>query len=153
MPFLLNEHMKAIHLRQSVQDAWPLQLICVCIAMVYLMAGLEKLLIAGVDWINPDSFRSYLYLHQAPLGLWVAKSNFLCTILPLSAMLFQLGFITILFFPRLKLMILLSGVAFHIGTYLLLEVGWYINAWILVYIFFIDWTWLDSYLNRKNKRA
>jgi hypothetical protein len=68
-------------------------------------------------------------------------------------MLFQLGFITILFFPRLKLMILLSGVAFHIGTYLLLEVGWYINAWILVYIFFIDWTWLDSYLNRKNKRA
>jgi hypothetical protein len=143
MPFLVYEYAKAAKKKQHTQAGWPLQLICVCIAAVYFMAGLEKLLIAGLDWIRPDSFRSYLYLHQAPIGLWVAKSNLLCTILPLVAMLFQLGFFTILFYPALRPFVLLSGIAFHTGTYLLLEVGWYINAWIMVYIFFIDWTWLD----------
>jgi hypothetical protein len=150
MPFLMHEHTKAAKLGQHTQAGWPSQLICVCIAVVYFMAGLEKLLIAGVDWVNPESFRSYLYLHQAPAGLWVAKSDVLCTVLPLFAMLFQLGFVFILFYPRLKTLILLSGIAFHIGTYMLLEVGWYINAWVMTYIFFIDWTWLDQYQFRKH---
>jgi hypothetical protein len=145
MPFLLHEYTKAVRDGMMTQAGWPLQLIQVCIAMVYLMAGLEKLLIGGLDWISPDSFRSYLYLHQAPAGVWVARSDLLCTVLPLGAMLFQLGFICILFFPRLKLLIILSGIAFHTGTYVLLEVGWYINAWVFVYIFFLDWTWLDRY--------
>jgi hypothetical protein len=141
MPCLLYEYTKAVYSGKDIQAGWPLQLIRVCIAMVYLMAGLEKLLIAGIDWIDPDSFRSYLYLHRAPAGLWVAGSTLLCTILPLLGMLFQLGFISILFFPRLKLIILLSGIAFHTGTYLLLDVGWYVNTWIFVYIFFINWPW------------
>jgi hypothetical protein len=153
IPFLLYEYTKAQKMRAATQAAWPLQLIRICIAMVYLMAGLEKLFIAGIDWIYPDSFRSYLYLHQAPIGIWVAESDFLCALMPLLAMLFQLGFIAILFVPRLKTLILLSGVAFHTGTYLLLEVGWYINAWILVYFFFIDWTWLDQYLYQKNEKV
>jgi hypothetical protein len=153
MPFLVHEHEKAAKLRQQTQAGWPLQLICVCIAMVYFMAGLEKLLIAGIDWVNPESFRSYLYLHQAPAGLWVARSDVLCTIFPLFALLFQLGFVFILFCPRLKALILLSGIAFHIGTYLLLEIGWYINAWIMVYIFFIDWTWLDQYTSYKHTQV
>jgi hypothetical protein len=143
MPFLIYEQQKASRARSIQQAAWPLQLIRVCIAMVYVMAGLEKLLIAGTEWFNPDSFRSYLYLHQAPAGLWVAQSDLLCTILPVGAMLFQLGFSVILFFRKLTLFVLLAGIGFHAGTYILLEVGWYFNAWIFVYIFFIDWTWLD----------
>jgi hypothetical protein len=151
MPLLIYEQRKAIQAGNLLQAAWPLHLIRVCIAMAYLMAGLEKLLIAGTGWLSPGSFRGYLYLHQAPAGLWVAQSDILCTVLPMAAMLFQLGFIAILFFPRLTPFLLLSGVAFHAGTYVLLEVGWYFNAWIFVYIFFIDWSRADRY--RKYKSA
>ncbi|MDO1446042.1 HTTM domain-containing protein [Rhodocytophaga aerolata] len=153
MPFLVYEQQKAFRAASPQQAAWPLQLIRVCIAMVYVMAGLEKLLIAGTEWFNPESFRSYLFLHQAPAGLWVAQSDVLCTILPFGAMLFQLGFCSILFFRRLTPFVLLAGIGFHAGTYILLEVGWYFNAWIFVYIFFIDWTWLDPYLPNRQTRA
>lgn len=148
MPLLLYEHKKAIIVGSHVQAAWPLQLIRVCIALVYFMAGLEKLLIAGTNWFNPESFRSYLYMHQAVAGLWVAQSNILCTVLPFAAMIFQLGFIVILFFPRLICFVLLSGIAFHTGTYLLLGVGWYFNAWIFMYIFFINWNSLSQYVRK-----
>ncbi|QHT67527.1 hypothetical protein GXP67_13270 [Rhodocytophaga rosea] len=139
MPFLIYEQYKSIELNQKWLSGWALQLICVCIALAYLLAGLEKILISGWHWIDSDTFRSYIYLHQAPLGLEIAKSQWLCKVLPALALLFQIGFIGILILRKFIILFLIAGVGFHIGTYLLLGVGGYANPWIFVYIFFIDW--------------
>lgn len=144
MPFLLYQQQMANRHHSSVQAGWPLQLIKLSISLVYFMAGLEKLLISGWHWLDKETFRSYIFLHQVPLGLWIAKSDFLSVLLPLFALVFQLSFISILFFPRLTAIFLLAGIAFHMGTYLLLQVGWYFNAWVLVYIFFINWESLEK---------
>lgn len=149
MPFLLHTNQRATQQKQSVQAGWPLQLICLSIGLVYLLSGVEKLLISGLDWVQPDSFRSYLYLHQAPVGLQVAQSDWLCWLLPALALLFELGFISAVFVPKLRGFVLLSGIAFHAGTYLLLHVGWYVSSWIFVYIFFVNWNQVAGYLRRK----
>jgi hypothetical protein len=60
-------------------------------------------------------------------------------LLPLGALLFELGFILTVFRPKLAWVFLPAGVLFHMGTYLLLGVGWYFNGWIATYIFFIPW--------------
>jgi hypothetical protein len=140
MPFLVHILLKSRQYRTF--NAWPLQLIRFGIAMTYLLAGLEKLFTSGFSWASAETFRTYVFLHQAPLGLQLAESDFLAHLLPFLGILFQIGFICILFFPTYRLWFILSGIAFHIGTVLLLNVGDFMNPWIFMYIFFIDWRWL-----------
>ncbi|WP_157558732.1 hypothetical protein [Microscilla marina] len=139
VPILAWHYQKGQLKSQKQVAAWPWRLMQFSIAFTYFQAGLEKLLIGGIGWASPHSFRSYLYLHPTTLGAWIATSDFWCTVLPLTAMLFQLGFITIILYPRLKLTFLLTGTLFHLGTFLLFGIGWYYSPWMLVYLFFIDW--------------
>ncbi|MDJ1484405.1 HTTM domain-containing protein [Cytophagaceae bacterium YF14B1] len=124
---------------------WALPLIRMVIGIVYLQAGLEKLLIGGMEWLDPETFRNYLYLHSTPTGLWVANQDWLCILLPAMALLFQLSFIIIVFFPATRWIILPVGVLFHSSTYILMGVGGIVNAWIWLYGLFL----FDG-LNTKN---
>ncbi|WP_299457710.1 hypothetical protein [uncultured Microscilla sp.] len=139
VPILAWHYQKGQLQPQKQVAAWAWRLMQFSIAFTYFQAGLEKLLIGGINWASPHSFRSYLYLHPTKPGTWVATSDFWCTVLPLAAMLFQLGFITIIFYPKLKRVFLPAGVLFHLGTFLLFGIGWYYSPWMLVYLFFIDW--------------
>ena len=118
-------------------SAWTLPLIRLVIGTVYLQAGLEKLLTGGWEWLAPDTFRNYLYLHPTAAGLWVARHDWLCVLLPASALVFQLGFVSVVFWPKTRWLWLPAGVLFHAGTYLLMDVGGYVNAWVWLYVFFL----------------
>jgi len=146
MPWMLAERQRAVREGQPLQAGWPLRLIQLVIGLVYLQTGLEKLLIGGPAWLHPETFRNYIYLHQAPLGMWAAGSDVLCVLLPALALAFELGFILVVFRPAWAWVFLPAGVLFHAGTYLLLGVGWYFNGWIATYIFFIPWERLGASL-------
>ncbi len=130
MPLVMRQYEKN-------EPLWALQLLRLVVGLVYLQAGLEKLLVGGWEWLSPDTFRNYLYLHPTALGSWVAAQNWLCVVLPLGALLFQLGFVSVVFVPRLRWVFLPAGVLFHAGTYALMHVGGYVNAWVWLYVFFI----------------
>jgi len=131
-------------------NGWPLRLITVCIALVYLMSACEKLLLSGIKGISMESFRLFLHLHNTPLGLIMAKNNLLCTLLPGMALLFQATFVLILFFPRLKVFILSAGITFHVMVYLLFNIGALVHPWVLSYMFFIDWTFIAPAAKKLN---
>jgi hypothetical protein len=139
MPFMLYQAERARQRGETESAGWPLQLICLSICLVYAQAGLEKLLIAGPAWLSAESFRGYLYLHPTPLSRWVAASAVLCVLLPVTALLLQLTFISIVLVPGSRWLILPAGWAFHAGTYELLGVGWYVGPWVIAYLFFIPW--------------
>ena len=139
MPLLAWHYRQGMRIASSKVAAWAWRLMQLSIVFTYFQAGLEKLLIGGFGWASAHSFRSYLYLHPTSLGTWVASSNFWCTVLPLAAMLFQLGFVSIIFYPRLKRLFLPAGILFHLGTFMLFGIGWYYSPWMLVYLFFIEW--------------
>jgi hypothetical protein len=147
-PFLMADHQKAIKGRLEYQNKWALSLITFLICLAYLLSGLEKIFVGGFSWIAPETFRNYLLLHQAPAGLALAGNNILLIILSSSAIIFQLGFIFILA-GRYKYFFLAAGFLFHAAVYFLLNVGWYVNSWVLSYLFFIDWKNFALMLNHR----
>lgn len=149
MPFLLCQLSNTKTNNEIAIYDWVLPLIRLVICMCYLFSGLEKLFASGIYWIHPESFKAHLLIHETPLGLKIAASDFLCSLFAIGTILFQLSFITIIPFPKLKWFILPLGIAFHVGTYLIMDVGGYSNPWILVYIFFIDWSKLAILISEK----
>jgi len=139
MPFFLMETQSQKN--DKVMMSWSLPVIQAAIAGTYFFAGLEKLFTSGFSWVSARTFRTYLELHQTPLGLQVAENDLLCVLLPLFAIFFQLGFVLVLFFPKLRYIFLPGGIAFHAGTVLLFSIGAYFSPWVFVYIFFINWGW------------
>lgn len=142
MPFFfyeLNVASQQINQKNSRLQSWTLFLIQFTIAGVYLLSGLEKLLTSGFQWASAETFRTYIALHDQPLGIMIAENDFLAHLLPILAIIFQLTFILILFLPRWKYVLLLLGVFFHLGTKLLMDIGPYFSSWFFVYIFFLDW--------------
>jgi hypothetical protein len=142
MPFLFYEISRQP--QKALRESYVLFLMRASVAGVYLLAGLEKLLSSGLGWASAETFRTYIALHQQPLGLWIAESDFLSHLLPWLALLIQLGFPLILIVPRYKYVILLAGTGFHLGTRLLFGIGPFFSAWILSYVVFLDWDVLSE---------
>ncbi|MDN5200618.1 hypothetical protein QQ008_04575 [Fulvivirgaceae bacterium BMA10] len=140
MPFLVLERNRG----KEYIGKWPVTLIQLCIALAYLFSGLEKLFTSGFGWASKETFRHYIYLHQAPIGLTIAESDFLSSLLPKLALLFQLSFFLILFLHRRRWIFLVPGILFHMGTVFLLNIGAIFTPWIFVYIFFVDWGILQT---------
>ncbi len=130
--FLLYEAEKAK--KGNWVNAWALKLMQVVVASVYLQVALEKLLTSGLRWFAPETMQMHLLSHPTALGLWVAQYPILCTSLSVIALVWQLSFVLILFFPPLKIPILLGGVLFHTFTFILMNVGGFPSYWFLVYV-------------------
>ena len=145
MPFLFYE-LETQNKTKGKLTSFVLLLIQLCISGVYLLAGIEKLLTSGFSWAGAETFRTYVYLHEQPLGLMIAESDFFAHFLPWGALIFQLVFILILFLPTYKLFFLMGGISFHWGTRLLMGIGSFFSPWIFVYIFFLNFEKITSIL-------
>jgi hypothetical protein len=149
IPFLFDEERKNVPLFNS----WSLQLIRISIALVYFMSGLEKIIVSQFSWVKADSLKFYLSFHETKLSSLIIQNNFLCTVLSSGALMFQLSFILILFFPRWKWVWIIGGVLFHTSTLILMNIGILFNPWILVYIFFFDWTKIYDFFFERLKKS
>lgn len=142
IPFLQFEYSNAGKNQESQITNWVLVLIQLGIASAYFFSGLEKILIAGIQWFNPENMRYHFQVHPTNLGLYLSQSDAFCMNLAVLTILFQLGFISIILFKKLRWIFLPAGIIFHMGTYVLLNIGWYWSPWIFVYVFFINWDFL-----------
>jgi hypothetical protein len=138
LPFLLYSQKKAIQKNSLIVDAWALFLMRLSVVSAYFLAGLEKVLIGGFAWLSPEHIQIHLKSHESSLGLWLAKFDIFCTFLGLLGILFELLFILILFFPKLKYSILFFGIGFHLSNYFLLGVGALLHPWILCYVIWLN---------------
>jgi hypothetical protein len=126
---------------KSKPALWPLSLMQLVVAGAYLMAGIEKLLISGPGWVSAEGFRLHLQLHATKVGLWVATNDVLCLLLPLSVICWQLSFPVVLSGFGLRWLWLLFGLFFHIGTYLLMDIGGWVSPWWVLYMVFVPVIW------------
>lgn len=124
---------------QASSDYWPIRLIWVAITLSYLMSGLEKLTISGWNWFQPSTLKGYLSLHNTTLGLFVIQYEWLCVLLSIGGLVFQLGFVSILFRQKLLWFFVPAGIFFHFMTGQLFQITGLLSPWQLVYVFFIDW--------------
>jgi hypothetical protein len=115
---------------------WIIRLMQIAVAITYLQAVLEKLLVSQFHWFEADNFRTFLLLHPTKIGHFISQYDFLCVLFPFFALCFELGFIFIFFFEKYKIYFTIMGILFHLATYVLLGVGGWFSVWWLVYFVF-----------------
>jgi hypothetical protein len=139
LPFYFKENQTSY-----IESSWSLRWMQILIALTYTLSALEKLTISGWSWFSAENLQAHLLIHQIPAGIWLAQFPFLCSLLLIGSLLIQLGFLFILFFRKYTWWVLTGGIIFHMSTYFLMNIGHWINPWILVYVVFV-------YLNEKRK--
>jgi hypothetical protein len=99
----------------------PLQLSRVLLGIVYFFPGFWKLATSGLAWITSDNLRNQLYwkwyqLGREPPALRLDQLPYALHAAALTVVVFELGFIVLIWFPRGRIAAALGGLAFHVGT-------------------------------------
>lgn len=124
----------------SVIYALPLRFVMLLMGIIYFFAGFWKFVIGGFGWATSDTMKYILYAQWFRLdwipALRIDQFPLLYIGAGLGVMVFELTFIVLLFFPRLRTVAALGGVVFHLAVYFFAH----INFWTLglCYVVFID---------------
>ena len=120
---------------------WPLVLIKLLLASSYLTAGLSKIRNTGWSWAGGEVLQANLLerglASDLPLALWMAGQPALCQLASVAALVFELGFWTVLLVPRFGPLYALAGIGFHAGIELFMGID-YLKYWGLAYLVFVD---------------
>ncbi len=124
----------------SVSYALPLKFVMLLMGIIYFFAGVWKFVIGGLGWATGDTMKYILYaqwfrldwmpafrIDQYPLAYRAAG---------IGVIFFELAFIFLLFFPRIRTIAAIGGILFHFSVYLFAH----INFWTLAvcYVAFIN---------------
>lgn len=143
----------------SPQYGWPVRGTQIVVAVAYLLTGLAKLINSGAGWFMSDNLRWVLLASsdgQAQpnqVALFVAGIPLLARAFALATLVVEVGFVLVLFFPRLSWWFVLGAVGLHLGIYLSMELDY--SAWIAaVIIVFADWPGLkDRFASSRQRSA
>ena len=127
---------------ESNHYALPLHYLWLLIGLGYFFAGFWKVAFCGPDWAFSDNLRNTLWEH------WAYRDDFqplfrldryplLCRLAASATLVFELGFVFALPFRRLRPWLCASGILFHAGIALIMD----LNFWSLLvcYPTLIDW--------------
>lgn len=145
LPFILIVLLLSPALNKDADTSypsWEILLIKIGIVQMYLSSGIQKLKHSGIKWCNGYSLQAYLlenYLwNEKKTALIISKKRWLCSLLSWLTLLFELGFVFIIFFPSLTYLFVTLAFLFHWGTYISMRIN-YLKYLLPVYmIFFTD---------------
>ena len=110
---------------ESRDARWPMRLAQWLLVCVYASAGLSKLVVAGMSWMNGYTMTYYFLLdgvnNQLPVTLAIAHIHWIGALCAAVAMAFELTFVLCVLFPRLSPGYLATGTALHSGIWLLMR--------------------------------
>ncbi|TAG89455.1 MAG: hypothetical protein EAZ20_06390, partial [Bacteroidetes bacterium] len=137
LPFLLYSYQKS-HIEDKYHESWALKLMQLSMVSAYFLAGLEKILIGKMSWLEPNNIRVHIQNHQTIFGLWLSEYDFICVGIGLVGILFEILFPIIVLFQEFRWIFLSLGVIFHLGNFLVLGVGAVFHPWILLYVIWFE---------------
>lgn len=124
----------------SARYGAPLRWAWLLIGVVYLFPGLWKWVNCGPKWFLTDSMTNHFYAIWSEAGVirfpidsfpWAACLG------ALGALAFEIAFIFLLFWPKLRWLAIASGFSFHIMTNYLMGIPFINLRW--CYVAFVDW--------------
>ncbi len=143
-------------------DAFPVRMMQLQVALVYVFAGLLKLL--GDTWREGDALAYVLQLDTMllPPGVWfrgVAPDGLL-RVLTYGTILVELSFVALVFAPvaqpPLRLLGLALGAALHLGIGILLSIPDFSLVMLISYLLFLEPEWIvaaERWLRRRLNRS
>ena len=137
---------------------WPLMVIQLAIAQVYLFSGYAKLYRVGGDWISAENIRRWLLVFNQQdqiavfdrLGPWLAQRDQLTFLIALAAIALDFGFVVALFSRRWRGWLVATAVGFHAGILLSMNIAFLNVPQLLV---FLDWDRMHTALRGRPVRA
>lgn len=142
----------------SADYCWPLRLVQLHFAEVYLFSGTSKLMRVGVQWLDPENLRSWFLVFAeqdqvrrlSPIfntvGPWIAEHWLLCFAAGLFGVVANLLFIAVPFSRNARRLLVPDAFLFHIMVLLSLNIFWINTPQLLVYV---NWQWLVTRLKGK----
>jgi hypothetical protein len=142
----------------SSDYCWPLRLVQLYFAQVYLFSGTSKLVLAGVQWIDPANLRAWFLVFAEQdqvrrlgalfntVGPWIAGHWLLCLIAGLYGVAANICFITVPFSRIGRRLLVPDAFFFHVMVLLSLNIFWINTPQLLVYV---NWQWLVTRVKEK----
>lgn len=130
----------------SVVYSLPLRFACLLMGAIYFFPGLWKIRICGFDWAFSENLRYQMYARWMELdGLTpffrLDLHPYLYKSVALGTLVFELSFIFVIFFPRLRIVLALAGLGFHFGSGLFMRIPFF-DLWICYVALFDVSGWL-----------
>ena len=130
---------------------WPLLVIQLFVAQVYLFSGWSKLFRVGWSWVSAENLRHWLLLFNQEdqiavfrgLGTWLAGHPALCLLIAVGSLTLDLTFIVVLVWKRARKIYVPLAAAFHVGIFFSMNIAFLNLPQLLV---FVDWERLSSWL-------
>jgi hypothetical protein len=104
---------------------WPLRTALVVVAGAYFLTGFQKVVASGPAWVLSDNLRNVMYAavlsDRAPttrVALFIADRPLVAHLVALATLLIELGFVSILLWPRCRPWFVGAAAALHVGIYL-----------------------------------
>jgi len=142
----------------SADYCWPLRLVQLHLAQVYLLSGTSKLVLAGVQWLDPANLRAWFLVFAEQdqvrrlgpffntVGPWIAEHWLLCLTAALYGVAANLCFIAVPFSRLARRLLVPDAFFFHVMVLLSLNIFWINTPQLLVYV---NWHWLVGRLKEK----
>jgi hypothetical protein len=130
----------------------PLRFVWLLLALTYFFPGFWKLYESGPDWAFSDNLRNTLYEKWHELGDWRPAFRLdaypvLCWLMAAGTIVFEIGFVGLLFSRRTRWLLVVPGLSFHAGTLLFMKINFVLLQ--AMYVSLIDWHGLIAWLSRR----
>ncbi len=136
----------------SVVYGYAMRCMWLFVGLGYYFPGLWKFSRSWIHWLSGKALYNDIaqageVLPWTPFQLWLIQHPLLMSLGSALVVLFELGFIFIILFPRLRPFAGILGLAFHNATYLALRILFIPLQ--SCYVIFFDWTAIVAWIGRK----
>ena len=130
----------------------PFCFVWLLIGMIYFFPGFWKAWERGYEWVAGDQLKFIMQNKWFDPDGWsppfrLDRYPLLYRLLGLGTIFFELLFILLIFTPRTRLLAAVSGLGFHAGTYLLMQISFY--PLVICYVVFFDWHRILRHVGRR----
>lgn len=153
--------------RSGIVYGYPILLLRVVLAWSYFSSALIKIRVAGLSYLKPDNLPTLAIVHSLDnlhdthfrFAFWLPHVSEYTPIFMALVVLWEFLFPLAIFFSRARLVILVTGVFFHLGTLFFMNI--FFPYHLAMYLVFVDWgrvrrrveTLLRSRPNRQPSQA
>lgn len=132
--------------------ALSLRFIWILIGLCYFFPGFWKLWNSGTSWILGNNLRDHMYLDWIGFDYWlpvlrIDQWPLVCRLSGAGVILFELGFLCFIIFPRWRYFAFCAGLLFHSMTTLLMNISFY--ALQICYASFLKWDVIFKWCGKK----
>jgi len=140
----------------SIEYGLPLRFIGLLIGIIYFFPGFWKIWGGGLEWVSTDHLKNVMYFKWmnypdfTPL-FRIDRYPLLLKISAAMVVTFELSFVFLILFPRLRPFAILGGLFFHYMNFRFLNISFL--SLVYCYAALIDWQAIFQRLKRKKLKA